>query len=149
MTRTTQEVVQQHRHTRGRKSSTFSEVAGETPMVISQEDADILGVYELLHVSTPFSDLPKELADRIVFVLNHEGALYLINTEGFNYCRYVAPCTIGPVSLRLVTVSVTVAVQEGTRPEKWIADAVQDNLETYAGEELVTITVVSDVPMLT
>jgi hypothetical protein len=38
--------------------------------------------------------------------------------------------------LKMVTVSVTVAVHPDTRPEKWIVDAVQENLE--AGEEIVT-----------
>ena len=37
--------------------------------------------------------------------------------------------------LKMVTVSVTVAVHPDTRPEKWIVDAVQENLE--AGEDLV------------
>lgn len=149
MTQLHSELVATYRHYFGRKCGSFKEADEVTRVTLPANEAAILGIFDAdeLGVADPFDDIPKALSNQMVFILKRGEKHYLINTEGFSYCRYTAPCTIEPVPLRLVTVSVTVAVQEGTRPEKWIADAVQDNLETYAGEELVTVAVVSVVPV--
>lgn len=131
-----EETVQAYRHNIGRKCSSFEEAEDDTHVTISADDAAVLGIYDAdrMGITDPSADdLPRVLTDRMVFILKRGAKHYLINTEGYYYCRYTALCTI--------------VVQEGTRPDKWIADAVLDNLESDAGEELVSVALLSDDPV--
>jgi DNA-directed RNA polymerase subunit L len=120
-------------------------VDDEAALPISAADAAVMGVVDAasIDVHDPFDTLPSDLARQMVFIIKVGEKHYLVNTEGYDYCRYIMPCVVADnTKLKMVTVSITVAVQEGTRPEKWIAEAVQENLE--AGEELVAICTVLD-----
>lgn len=92
-----EQLVQEYRHGNGRKCGSFAEVDNDETMVLPFSEAHRLGVYgaEELGVVEPFSDLPKRLADQLVFVLLFNDKHYLVNTEGFAYCRYIMPCVIG------------------------------------------------------
>lgn len=138
-------LMAKYRHSRGRKCDRFTEVDGAAALPISAADVAVLGVVDAasIGVQTPFDNLPSDLARQMVFIIKVGENHYLVNTEGYDYCRYIMPCVVADsTKLMMVTVSITVAVQEGTRPEKWIAEAVQENLE--AGEELVAICAVFD-----
>ena len=143
-------LVAKYRHSRGRKSDQFSEVDHEAALPISAADAAVLGVVDAasIGVQDPFDDLPSDLARQMVFIIKVGEKHYLVNTEGYDYCRYIMPCVIADAArLRLVTVAVTVVVQEGTRPDKWIGETVSDGLETYAGEEFISATIISNEPV--
>jgi len=51
--------------------------------------------------------------------------------------------------MRVVTMSVTMLVEDDTRPEKWMADTLdQMCLDESAGEKLLDITTISDEPQV-
>ena len=41
-------------------------------------------------ITTPFSDIAEVWADTQYFILQVGSELYFIDTQGYNYCRYVA-----------------------------------------------------------
>lgn len=41
-------------------------------------------------ITTPFSDIAEVWADTQYFILRFGSELYFIDTQGFEYCRYVA-----------------------------------------------------------
>lgn len=41
-------------------------------------------------ITTPFSDIADVLADTQYFILQVGSELYFVDTQGYNYCRYVA-----------------------------------------------------------
>jgi len=41
-------------------------------------------------ITTPFSDLAEVWADTQYFILQVGSELYFVDTQGYNYCRYVA-----------------------------------------------------------
>lgn len=74
------------RHDYGRKCSEFS----DAPVVIVRE-SDLAGLQrftaeEIGVVDSPFDDISNM---PLVFILEFEGDEYVVNTEGFNYCRYI------------------------------------------------------------
>ena len=143
-------LVAKYRHSRGCKRNQFSDVDDAAALPISAADAAAIGVVDATTISVhdPFDTLPGHLAQQMVFIIKVGEKHYLVNTEGYDYCRYIMPCVIAdPAALRLVTVAVTVVVQEGTRPEKWIGEAVSDGLEMYTGEEFISATIISDEPV--
>lgn len=60
---------------------------------MTQELIDKLGVLELETDSSPFDELPDQFAGG-VFVAKVGEKLYLVNTEGFSYSRYIANVTV-------------------------------------------------------
>ena len=140
----TTEAVKMYRHSRNRKRTQFSDCDLDTPIFVAPDDAEDLGVHNAtdMGVVTPFDEVSDALAHQMVFIIKVGEKLYLVNTEGYNYCRYITPCVIGTPSMREVTLTIVVRVVEGTRPDVWIDDAVSQNLET--GEEVVSVTIVSD-----
>ncbi len=79
------------RHDYGRKCSEWSEADGTVEM--TQELIDKLGVLEFETDSSPFDELPDQFAGG-VFVAKVGEKLYLVNTEGFSYSRYIANVTV-------------------------------------------------------
>ena len=79
-------VVRTFRHELGRKLDKFEDVKGWTPATISAADVEILGGIVKAKdygITSPLDDgLSDILADQMVFVLEYEGMLYLVNTEG-------------------------------------------------------------------
>ena len=75
------------RHDYGRKCGEWSEADGTVEM--TQELIDKLGVLEFETGSSPFDELPDQFAGG-VFVAKVGEKLYLVNTEGFSYSRYIA-----------------------------------------------------------
>ena len=79
-----------------RKPTSFSEVtetnipAVNIPVHLAQE----LGMFttEELGIEGTFDSF--KIATPMVFIVSVNGKQYLINTEGYNYCRYVLPCVI-------------------------------------------------------
>lgn len=49
---------------------------------------------QTIDVNSVWDDLPKSLADT-TFLARNNGKLFLVNPEGYTYCRYIAPVTIG------------------------------------------------------
>ena len=49
--------------------------------------------------------------------------------------------------MREVTLTVVVRIIDESRPEKWIADAINDGLYNYRNEELVSIEITADKEM--
>ena len=94
---TMNEIINKYRHDCNRKSTTIEEV-DDTVIVVPKQDAEVMGIYKAeslgLTAEDPFGDLPDRLANQMVFILEVDGVLYLINTEGYSYCRYVAKCEI-------------------------------------------------------
>ena len=41
-------------------------------------------------ITSPFSDIAEFWGDTQFFLLEFEGDLYFVDTQGYNYCRYVA-----------------------------------------------------------
>lgn len=50
--------------------------------------------------------------------------------------------------MRVVTMSVTLLVEDDTRPEKWLADTITENC-LEPGEKLLDLTTTSDEPVKT
>ena len=49
---------------------------------------------------SPFDDVPTSLADEMIFLLVFKnGRVFVVNTEGFSYCRYVCELTSNTNSL--------------------------------------------------
>jgi hypothetical protein len=88
-------IANRYRHDYNRKSDSFEEIDGPE-LIVAQQDADAMGVYDAdaLGVEDPFDDIPERLGDQMVFILKFNDVLYLVNTEGYSYCRYVAKCKI-------------------------------------------------------
>ena len=73
-------------HGFGRKLDRWSAV--KEVVTVSKDLFDRLP--KLLDVGdTPFDELPARL-HRTIFVAVRKGKKYLVNTEGYSYCRYVA-----------------------------------------------------------
>ena len=79
-----------------RKPLSFEEVDQDwiNRVPVSTKDANELGVYyaEDLEIERPMDTFA--IPTPLVFVINYDDKTYIVNTEGFNYCRYVAPCDI-------------------------------------------------------
>ena len=77
-----------------RKCSDWSEAEGLTEL--PQKDWNSLQhFHDLSAGSTPFNEVPDDLG--MLFILHRpNGKTYLVNTEGFNYCRYIIECKLIP-----------------------------------------------------
>jgi hypothetical protein len=88
--------VQAHyRHSYGRKLSDWSLVDEQEAVVeISWDDArQLTSLDRHVHaIDNPFSDLPTDTP--MIFLLKDGDRTYLINTEGYNYCRYAVKAKI-------------------------------------------------------
>lgn len=51
---------------------------------------------QIVDVNSVWDELPESLSTT-VFIARNNDRLYLVNTEGFSYCRYIAPVAIGEV----------------------------------------------------
>lgn len=88
-----EEFYRKIRHSYGRKmdrwqsdgvvSMTLDEIAMIGPAFVANSDA------------TPFVELPEEFVDSI-FVAAVGNELFLVNTEGHSYCRYIALIEVLP-----------------------------------------------------
>lgn len=83
------------RHDYGRKCCDWDEADGQIEM--TQELIDKLGVLDMKddvgNVYGPMDELPEQFAGG-VFVATVGNKRYLVNTEGFSYCRYIANVTV-------------------------------------------------------
>lgn len=90
-----------------RKPGSFKEVdeeyKGTDPIRIPVCDASVLGIFDayFLNINDPFDEIePYDEDDMVmkvpmIFILRlDDGKTYLVNTEGYNYCRYVMPCVV-------------------------------------------------------
>lgn len=82
------------RHDFGRKCGEFSEADHYPPVAVPAELVTRLGVMEMEEGDDPFMELPDRFADSIFIARFPNDKLYLVNTEGFSYCRYIVPCTV-------------------------------------------------------
>lgn len=77
---------------RNRKEESFNSPDVDTEEVVLPKEAyDAFKKYdqEQIGVADPFSDLPEHID--MVFILRlADGREVIVNTEGFNYCRYFA-----------------------------------------------------------
>jgi hypothetical protein len=73
------------RHGEGRKLGEYTDV--NDVITVTQATYDKLAKFET--VNDTFKELPAKLCGSI-FVAIVQGIEYLVNTEGFNYARYVA-----------------------------------------------------------
>lgn len=82
--------MKDYRHGFGRKLAAFSE-ADKTVQVVDKLpsfSSDELGVRRPCDSFRSGVLLPQ------CFLLTHAGVMYLINTEGYDYCRYVAKARV-------------------------------------------------------
>ena len=87
-------IQQKYAHGQGRKCGSFSDVDNDPVIKINKADLGHLEVHAAseIGVETPFDDLSSNMPQ--VFILLHGGQNYLVNTEGFSYCRYIARCKV-------------------------------------------------------
>ena len=78
------------RHGFGRKLSAF-EHAARTVKITAAEEAELPEI-EVAADQDPFDVyVPDHIRDGCVFIaITVDGSRYLVNCEGFDYCRYVA-----------------------------------------------------------
>jgi hypothetical protein len=55
-----------------------------------------LGIFTAaqLGINNPLEDISNSIIVPMVFVLDVDGQMYIVNTEGYNWCRYITPCII-------------------------------------------------------
>ena len=84
------------RHNFGRKLGEFSEANGGPVIKLSADLVYRLGVLDLFpdDEPSPFDQLPDQFADSVFVARFPGGKMYLVNTEGYSYCRYITPCTV-------------------------------------------------------
>jgi hypothetical protein len=72
------------------KASTFEELEDDTRIELTREEMSQLPVMiaNSDELGSPCTDLPNPAPD-IIFVLVRDGKRYLVNTEGFDYARYI------------------------------------------------------------
>lgn len=58
--------------------------------------ADRLGTFKVPEGQSPMDSLPNEFSDSIFIAELVDGRKFLVNTEGFDYCRYIAKLEIYP-----------------------------------------------------
>lgn len=81
------------RHDYGRKCTEWHQTTDT--VTIPSALAQMLGCYIIPHGSGPLDDLPPEFAQGIFIAFNMPtGELFLVNTEGYDYCRYIARLVI-------------------------------------------------------
>ena len=80
-----------------RKLGAFADVSNSIIDFITLPAADQAAFLELdilnakdVGITDPFSDIGEFWGNTQFFLLEFEGDLYFIDTQGFNYCRYVA-----------------------------------------------------------
>lgn len=61
---------------------------------VSQQTYDLL--FEDETIGTPMDDLPDHLADSIFITRLADGRKFLVNTEGYGYCRYITRVVVDP-----------------------------------------------------
>lgn len=78
---------QRYAHHHGRKLDSFDQA--DDVVYVRRVDYDLLTKIDLDPSDNPFTEMSLPRGDS-VFVARHNGNEYLVNTEGFAYCRYVA-----------------------------------------------------------
>lgn len=82
------------RHDYGRKRNEWEDA--NDVMIISQSLANKLTTFELDPSSSPFDDLPPGASGGI-FIAKVGNKNYLVNTEGYDYARYIVQLNISAV----------------------------------------------------
>lgn len=77
------------RHGNGHKCSDWEDCHHDGVTVLKRSTFDKLDKYEPNCYTTPFTTLPVGYAGG-VFVIIIKGRRYLVNTEGYTYCRYIS-----------------------------------------------------------
>lgn len=78
------------RHDAGSKSDEWTGYQSET-VEISQDLANLLGpVFDIPAGFSPMDGLPDQFQDSVFIAKRFDGQLFLVNTEGFDYSRYIA-----------------------------------------------------------
>ena len=81
------------RHDYGRKCTEWHQAEDE--VTIPTALADLLGCYVIPPGNGPMDDLHPDFAGGIfTAILIETGELFLVNTEGYDYCRYIARCVV-------------------------------------------------------
>ena len=85
---TEEEAIEHYRHDYGRKVGDWDDVAKCGTVKIPKAHAKLLTKYDRkVHaIDDTFSSLPTGAP--MVFLLKDGKRTFLVNTEGFNYCRY-------------------------------------------------------------
>lgn len=86
------DIEQLYRHDYGRKQGVFE--SNERPVKIPAKDAKELGIFDASEddIEGTFDKLWSN--HQMIFILIVEGKHWLVNTEGYDYCRYIVPCVI-------------------------------------------------------
>lgn len=84
------ELWQKVRHDYGRKQDRWT---SNGTVTLKASEAELLQTYTVPKGASPFEELPAEFADSI-FIAQVGKSRFLVNTEGYSYCRYVAKLRI-------------------------------------------------------
>ncbi len=84
------ELWQKMRHNYGRRQYHWT---SNGTVTLKASEAELLQTYTVPKGWSPFSDLPDEFADSI-FIAQVGKSRFLVNTEGYSYCRYIAKLRI-------------------------------------------------------
>ena len=76
------------RHGFCRKPDNWTDV--DMTVTLPVHTAEKLKVMIVEEGQDPMDDLPDQYADSVFIAQFPDGEQFLVNTEGFNYCRYVA-----------------------------------------------------------
>lgn len=77
-----------------RKPSSFEELDNLPVEYITQEEVDSLEIADAteLGIENPFC--AHNMGNFMLFILNYNDQMYLVNSEGHDYCRYVVAVAI-------------------------------------------------------
>lgn len=78
------------RHEYGRKCYSWDDLEDDEVVRIPSYLAELLGTFEVPEGQSPMETLPNEFSDSIFIAELIDGRKFLVNTEGFDYCRYIA-----------------------------------------------------------
>ena len=87
-------IEEKYRHWFGRKLDSWEEANCGRYVIIDTKDLKQLVTYDSKQekLEDPFSDLPRN--HPMVFLVKNGKRLYLVNTEGYDYSRYVVPAIV-------------------------------------------------------
>lgn len=72
------------------KVGTFEELEDDCKIELTKEEMSQLKVevYDSSELKSPTQDFPRP-APSVIFILVRDGKRYLVNTEGYDYARYI------------------------------------------------------------
>jgi hypothetical protein len=91
------DIEEKYGHQCGRKLDRFGYADRFDPIVVDRADVDQLEQYSStdLGIRTPMDELSFPDDNKpVVFLITHRGRMYMVNTEEYDYCRYVLPVVI-------------------------------------------------------